>query len=285
MQLPQDIQAWIEAANRRYATEGIPHKGRPFRAMSDFTRERHCSLALDDPLTKAIFQWFYDHSPPRSHEIGSVYTGVYLFDAAFWPVSIPVIFGQVRLNSLNCLETMPTTIKKMLESSRQELWNYVVHWTNCIDYGYGQMDLEQNNYLKPRALKLLNAGHAELIGANSQLLEPRTNVKAILSLRMATEIFLKTILVQELDLTEDELRKISHKLSDAATKCAEATRNNIWSEIAERTELFPPISARYDNTDWPAQRVWQACSLTQLAAATLAREYTDRDIRSTIMQS
>lgn len=280
-----ELLTWLSATNRRYSAEGVPHKGRPFQAMSDFTREHNCSLAMDDPLAKRIFDWFYEHSPPGAHQMGSVYTGVHFYDTAFWPVHVPLIFGQVSVNALDCLETMPIQLKKALESEHRDIGTYVVHWANCMDYGYGQMDLEGTSLLQPRASKFLGAAHSELVGANAQLLEPRPNVKAILGMRMATEIFLKTVLVQERNLTDSQLMKISHKLEDAANACAEATTEKVFEEIGKHASLYPPVSARYDDTEWSSSSVWQATTLTQLTAATVTRLYTDRDIRATIMSA
>jgi hypothetical protein len=280
-----ELLAWLTATNRRYGNEGIPHKGRPFRAMSDFTREHNCSIAMDDPLSKQIFDWFYEHSPPETHQARAVYTGVFFYDAAFWSVHVPIIFGTINVNALDCLETMPTQIKHAVKSEHRDIWTYVTHWVNCMDYGYGQMDLTDGSRLQPRALKFLGAAHAELVGANAQLLEQRPNVKAILGMRMATEIFLKTALVQECDLTNSQLMKISHKLEDAANACAEATKEKVFEDVAKCVSLYPPVAARYDNTEWSHTRVWQAATLTQLTAATITRLYTNRDMRVSIMHN
>ena len=178
------LVAWLKVANRRYSAEGVPHKGRPFTAFREFCVEHRCSFGSDHPVAKAIFQWFYDHSPPGAHQMGSVYTGVYYYDTAFWPVSVPRISGTVHVDALECLETMPLQIREMLGSS-QDIQSYADHWIHCMDYGYGQMDLERGGKLKPRALQFLGAANSELKGANLQLLEIRPNVKAILGMRMA----------------------------------------------------------------------------------------------------
>lgn len=280
---PAELLTWLGDANCRYGAQGIPHKKRPFQAMSDFTREHNCSLSMDDPLTKRIFDWFYEHSPPGAYQIGSVYTGVHYYDTAFWPIHVPLIYGQVSVNEIDCLGTMPVQIKKVLESNRQDIWTYVVHWINCMDYGYGRMDLGGTSRLQPRASKFLGAAHSELVGANAQLLELRPNVKAILGMRMATEIFLKAVLVQESNLSDSQLMKISHKLEDAANACAVATSEKVFEEIGKRASLYPPVSARYDDTEWSNTSVWQAATLTQLTGATVTRLYTDRDMRASIL--
>lgn len=282
---PTDLRSWLAAANRRYSAEGIPHKERPFQAVSDFTREHSCSLAMDDPLAKTIFDWFFENSPPGAHQVGPVYTGVHFYDTAFWPVHVPLTFGKVSVNAMDCLETMPPQIKKILEANHRDIRTYVVHWANCMDYGYGQMDLDGASPIQPRALQLLNAANAELVGANAQLLVLRPNVKAILGMRMASEIFLKAVLVQERNFTDSQLMKISHKLEDAANACAEATGERAFEDIAKRASLYPPVSARYDDTEWLNTCVWQAASLTQLTAATVTRLYTDRDMRASILST
>jgi hypothetical protein len=227
-----------------------------------------------------MFKWFEDHSPPGAHQVGTIYQGVYYCDTAFWPVSVPIIFGTVRIDPLECLETMPVKIREMLSSDGRQLQPYTDHWSDCMDYGYGQVELESNGKLKPRAVQFLCAAHAELMGANSQLLESRPNVKAILGMRMATEILLKTVLVQERELMDDQLKKISHKLEDAASNCAEATGIEKFKDIARRVSIYPSVEARYENTGWPEPTVWEAARLAQLTAAVVTRLYSSRDIRS-----
>lgn len=277
------LNSWLRATNRRYGVEGVPHKKRPFTALSDFTREHNCSFSSDHPTSKAIFQWFYEHSPPGAHHVGSVYTGIYFYDAAFWAVHIRLIFGTVSVDALDCLETMPKQIKETMAASHRDVWNYATHWVNCMDHGYGYMDLAGSERLTPRAASFLSAAHAEIRGANAQLLEPRPIHKAILSLRMANEIFLKSVLVQELDLSEDKLRSISHKLDDAASRCGDVTGERTFGEIAKRVRVYPPVSARYDQPSWSAAEVWEAATLAQLTAAAVTRLYSDRDSRSAVL--
>jgi hypothetical protein len=280
-----ELRAWLVSANARYSAEGVPHKKRPFEALSDFTRERQCTIDMSSPLAKRIFEWFYANSPPGAHLGGSVYTGLFYFDVAFWPVNVPLIFGTVSVNAIDCLGDMPVQTRNVLASSRDGLSAYATHWCNCMDYGYGMMDLRGGSKLQARASKFLGAAHQELVGANSQLLNRDPNAKAILGMRMATEIFMKTILVQERGLSESELKDISHGLKGAAEACADTTQQDEFREIGALASVFPPISARYDNTNWPYSDVWQAALLAQRTGAMVTRMYTDRDTRSAVVYS
>ncbi len=279
------LNEWLAAANRRYAAEGLPHKTRPFRALSDYTAENKCSLTFDHPIAKAMFEWFYAHSPPGAHHVGSIYEGVYYYDATFWPVSVPIIFGTVSVNALDCLITMPEQIKQQLSMSPGDASSYAEHWINCMDYGYGHSDIEQMRELKPKTMSLLAAADGEIRGAASQLLEQRPNLKAKLNLRMAVEIFLKALLVEKLDLAEKDLKAISHNLSDAAKTCAEATEIDDFATIQSRVSIFPSISSRYEAPDWPASAVWEAAALAQFTAAAVARCLGGRNLRRDLFHS
>jgi hypothetical protein len=92
-----ELESWLIAANARYREQDLPPKQRPFQAMLDFTGEFNCSLTHDSPLTRAVFDYFYRNSAPGAHRVGSLFRGAFYFDACFWPVEMPLIFGQVQL--------------------------------------------------------------------------------------------------------------------------------------------------------------------------------------------
>lgn len=273
------LKAWLAAANRRYAQQGLPHKARPLRAISDFAAENRCTLGLDDPIAKAMFEWFQAHSPPGSHQVGSIFEGVFYYDAAFWPVSVPIIFGTLSINAFDSLETMPEQIKRQLSMSHDDASSYVEHWLNCMDYGYGHDDIRQLGKLKPRTMSLLAAADGDIRGAMSQLLEPHPNLKAMMSLRMAVEIFLKAALVEKLGHAEKDLRTIGHDLSLAAKSCWEATGVRDFSRIQSEIELLPPVASRYEAPAWMASDVWKAVTLAQYTAASVTRFLSGRDLR------
>lgn len=280
MLTPDELFNWLRLANQRYSQEGVPHKGRPFKAMSDLTRELGVTLSFDHPIAKRIFDWFQEISPPGAHEVGSAFTGAYFFDTAFWAVHVPFIFGRVAIEPLECMSDMPAAIRKAVEESPVELDGYLRHWLNCMDYGYGRMDLADSTTISPRAASFLSAAHSELVGANAQILETRPNVKAILGMRMATEIYLKTVLVQELNLNDSQLMKLGHKLEDVADACSKATNDNTFDGIGSRTSIYPSVSARYDAPAWTSEDVWEAARLTQ--PATVTRRYSDRNMLASV---
>lgn len=276
---PEALEAWLQAANERYRREEMPPRRRPFQAMSDYTREFNCSVAFGSPLATTVFDWFYGHSKPSSHAVGALFTGAFYFDACFWPLSIPMGYGTFTLNALESLDTMQPHLRKQLEQNRRDMWRLATYWADCCDYAYGIDDLRRLHTLDQRTLTFLENGDKELVGAIAQLVSPRPNDKAILSLRMTTEIFLKALLIQEKGLTDPELKKLSHRIEDVAEQCFLATKLTEFQVVARASKVFPEVSDRYTGTDRKLSDVWVALCVAQTAATTVTRHYTDRDMR------
>lgn len=274
-----ELEKWLVSANARYRSEEIPHKHRPFKAMSDFTRELKCSLALGSPICNTIFEWFRKNSPPRAHEMGSLFTGAFYFDACFWPLFIPYGYGTFTLNPLDCLETMPEAVKEQLIISNKDMGLLTLYWADCLDYGYGFDDIQKLKPITERALLFIDNGHRELIGAIAQLATERPNTKAILSLRLAIEIFLKALLIQERNLTDKDLKKLNHSLSTVACECFNQTQIPEFKIVASTVDTFPEVSERYDGQERTLSEVWHAILVAQTAATAVVRKYSDRDVR------
>ncbi|TFG59978.1 MAG: hypothetical protein E4H32_09300 [Nitrospirales bacterium] len=277
---PNALENWLNSTNARYRADELPPRHRPFRALSDFSREFSCSISLDSPIAKAIFDWFYKHSQPGSHAVGALFTGAFYFDACFWPLYIPIGYGTFSLNALECLETMPQPIKEHVGQSHQDLWDLARYWADCCDYAYGIDDISKQGKLNGKALAFIQNGNRELAGAIAQLVSPRPNAKAILALRMACEIFLKTLLIQERNLTDQHLKKLSHKIEDIAAECFAITRAPEFDAVAKTKGAFPAVSDRYDGVERKLSEVWNALCVTQIAATAVIRQYSDRDMRS-----
>jgi len=279
------LEDWLNSTNARYRADEIPLRQRPFRALSDFQREFKWLFMLDSPIAKSILDWFDKHSAPGSHAIGSMFTGAFYFDLYFWPLHIPIGFGTFSINALDCLETMPEAVKEHLAKNQKDSSNLALYWVDCCDYAYGLDELQKTNKLGSKALTFLNNGDRELHGAVAQLLSSKPNTKAILSLRMACEIFLKALLVQEKNLTDKQLKGLSHKIKDIAADCHFATGVPEFDTVATSASVFPDVSERYDGDERKLSEVWNALCITQVAATAVVRYYIDRDMRSQVFPS
>jgi hypothetical protein len=164
--------------------------------MRDLSRAHRLAILFPSATADKIFEWFKKSTQEGSHVMGSLFTGIYYFDASFWPVYVPIGYGVVRLDSIAALETMPQNLKDQLCGDRAELWNYVLFWADCVDLGYGGDDLRKIAGVSTEARTFLENGRREIDAAISQLSSSHPNPKAIMSARLAAEIFFKALLIE-----------------------------------------------------------------------------------------
>jgi len=175
---------------------------------------------------------------------------------------------------------MPDPLKKDLVKDPEEFRVYLLYWADCVDYAYGFDDICKLNLLRPRALSFLKNANKELRAAVAQVNTSRPNPRAALNARMATEIFLKTLLVAKCDLRDPELKKLGHDLvrvCDAVQEKACAAEE--IAMIKHLAPTLPAIDDRYAGEDIDLCLVGNALSLCQMTATTVIRQFSDRDIR------
>ena len=275
----QGLEEWLISKNAQYRAEEIPPSNRPFKALGDYSREFNCVFSFDSVIAKIIVDWFYKCSTPESRYIGSVFTAAFYFDACFWPLEIFLGFGQFSINPLDCLDTMPEELKIDISKNPQSFNNLAFYWADCFDYAYGFDEIQECGKLNSTTLSFLKNADLELRGAVAQLILPTPNTKAILSLRMACEIFLKALLVQERNSTTLELQKFGHNIKNIAEACYSATNVAEFNLVANGADVFPNVSERYDGNEKSLAQIWRALCIAQIAATTVVRYYTDRDVR------
>ncbi len=251
--------------------------------MSELSVELGRSLVMGSPAADKIADWFVTNTKPGSHAIGALFTGAFYFDASFWSVTIPIFYGMHKFDPLDSLQTMPAVIKTALWQHPQARQILVHYWCDCFDFAVGVNILRKDNSLDPRALSFLRNAEAELTGAIAQLLLDRPNLKAILGFRMGCEIFLKFFLVHRLKLTDDELKKRSHRIDDLARECFKVVPLAEFDFIAKGAAAFPAVSDRYTGAEKSMVEVFDATYLAQLAAATVCRQVTGEDCRGSIV--
>ena len=274
---------WLETINKEFRRQDINPKRRPWLAIQEYSKQFGCSIAFSSPLAQKIFKWFEDNSQPGVHSIGSLFTGVFYFDACFWPVSIPMGYGTYALNALDSLESMPEKLKEELMSDRHQAWDYVLFWADCVDYGYGFDDLSKTEKMDTFGRKLLNSGNAELNAAISQLCEFRPNSKSMMSSRMAVEMFLKALIAIKEGLSEGEAKKLGHKLDAAIDRCISLTNDEMLKAVRKDLGIYPSIDERYSGKESPYQDLWKAYAVAQCIATAVIRTFTDRDIRPQVL--
>jgi hypothetical protein len=277
----EPTEEWLNTINEEFRKADIHPRQRPFRAIEAFSRKFNCSVFIPSNTADKIFEWFKKNTPEGSQVIGALFRGVYYFDSVFWPVYIPIVYGQVQINVFSSLETMPEHFKRQIEADKMELWNYVLLWVDCLDYAYGYGKLIHDSRFIGHAGNFIRSGNKELTAAVAMLLQNRPETKAIESCRMAVEMFLKSIIIAKSGWSEEQIkRRISHDLNKAAREVITVTNNDEFKKLGPEYSFFPEIDERYSGRDWKPIDLWRGYCLAQTTATIFTRLYSDRDTRN-----
>ena len=278
-------EEWISNLNKEFRAAGIDQRRRPWEAVRRYSKEFNTSVDLSSDEAKTIFKWFEAHSKPGVHQVGSLYEGIYFYDSQFWVVSIPLTYGTVRLNALDCLHEMPDCIKQEMMANHRQAWDYAIYWADCVDYGMGIDDLRKTQGLNEFGAQLLMSADQELRAATSILSQHRPDPRAILNCRMALEIFFKSYVALKNGLSQNQAKAIGHNLHKGLDKFIEASGLNDWERTRDLLNVFPEIHERYKDQDITFQRLWDGYSLAHSVGAVIIREFTDRNTLEQVMAS
>lgn len=266
--------AWLDALNREFRDLGVAQRLRPFEALSRYSKEFRINFSFDSQIAKEIFAYFEARSKPGAHNIGHQYESVFYFDAEFWTVSIPLVFGEVRLDIYDSLIEMPNSLKSALLYDQATALDYSLFWADCVDYGLGFPELLNSSNLDQFTHDLLLAGDKELRAAVSQLKENRPDSRAIMSCRLALEIFLKAYISLKVGLTENAAKNLSHNLERSFNRFIEVSGYDSLDCVKDKLNVYPKHSDRYKDVALPRNKLWQGFEFAQSIAVLIVRENT-----------
>ncbi len=272
-------EQWLADTNEEFRRAGIEPAERPWRSIEKYGNETQVPVAFSSPEVNLIFSWFEKNLAPGSLKQRPLFTGVFFYDAAFWVFSIPPVYGRVAVEPLKLFATMPFPILQNIANDAAQLKSYFAHWSECFDFAYGLSNILDNIGLDEFGRSLFRSGIAELEATMAQMTQQIPNTKAIMSSRMATEMFLKSLLAIKRGLPEREAREISHRLDMAIDRCIEATGSEDLTSIKLKLGIFPEIRGRYAGEEKPLSEIWEAYRLSQQVASTVKRLITGEDER------
>jgi hypothetical protein len=273
---------WLENINEEFRAREIPHAQRPWEAWREWSMQLGISTSMGDPSVKRIFEWFKENTKDGSQNIGSMYVGTFYYDACFWPVTVPLVFGTVKLVAQNSLATMPSPIRNSLFRNVAARDLFIKTWSECLDYGLGIGEVLAENDTS-FFQQLLRSADGQLNATATLLHEPRPNPKALESARMATEMFLKAYLARNVALTDDDARRtLGHNLERVVHRIIHHDNVSELAVILGDLHIFPDVGDRYQGTARSSAELWQGYQIAQFVGATLVRTCSGRDSRTSI---
>ncbi|MBU1056497.1 MAG: hypothetical protein KKC46_22105 [Proteobacteria bacterium] len=275
----------LEKLNEEFRKEDIEPRRRPFEALRRISMQTNRSIIFPSAEADFVFKWFEANTKPGAHTVGFQHQGTYYYDSTFWSVNIPIIFGSVQLNALDALHEMPQKIKDNLYGNRKAIWDYIIFWADCIDFGYAYDDLYKDKNHDTFGRQLLCAGYEELSSATTLLLEHRPNKRAIMNCRMATEMLLKCFIALKDGLTETQAKKLGHNLENIFVNFLEVSGYQHLAEIKNLLRVFPDIHERYKAQEADNLSLFNGYCFAQSIGALIARAFTDRNTLPQVMPS
>jgi len=275
----------LEKLNEELRKEDLEPRARSWEAIKRISAQTNRPIIFPSAETDFIFKWFEANTKPGSHAVGLLHQGTYYYDSTFWKVSIPIIYGSVQLNALDALNEMPQKIKSSLFENRKAIWEYIIFWADCIDFGYAYDDLYRSKNQNTFGRQLLCAGYEELSSATALLLEHRPNKRAIMNCRMATEMLLKCFIAFKDGLTESQAKSLNHNLENIFDQFLDISNYQHLSEIKGLLRVFPDINERYKAQEVDNASLFDGYCFAQSIGALIARAFTDRNTLPKVMPS
>jgi len=280
-----NLEEYLETLNEEFKQKHIEHKQRPFEFFSRYSIAINKPINLSSDFAKYIFEWFKKRAKDGAHNIGSLYTSAYYYDAQFWELSIPIFFGTVELNSLESLKEMSDSDKeKILKNDKQKL-DYIACWSNCLDYAMGFSELVQKTDIDSFGRSLLLSANEELRSATNNLLSLPVQKRAILNCRTAVENSLKAYLALKRGLTEKEAKNFSHNLSKLLDETIKIAGNENLNSLRGRFNKLPNIESRYKEQTLTFLELWNGYVLAQCVNSFVVRDFTGHNILSQMLKN
>ena len=252
------------------------------RAVSEYSEEKQISVAIGSDLFDSIFNWFRDRSRPGAHAAGSMLVGAYYYQGCFWPVSIPIAYGQVPIDAFEALRPdMADSLIHTIQASRPTLEHYLLTWADCIDWAFGHSDLHGGT---STCSQFVRAANDDLHGASTTLTGNQSRNAAYQQSRMTAEKSLKAFLAERDGLSEDQLRnKFGHNLVKLATSAQRHAAKPELSAAAPGLATVEEVGDRYSGRAIPHAELWEIYCLCLGVAAAVMRELSGRDARQQVL--
>lgn len=272
--LPIPSNEWLVTFNDKCRMLEIPSGERPFRTLEKWAQQNGQKAPIFDlllshlatPAFNAIYAFFRantslgrDHSAPFRQTC-------FLYDTAFWPVIVPVVYGHRVVDPIRFVVGMPAAVFRDLGFNSTVRDELDAHWFDCSHH-MNNSRLIESEELPELARSFLAGGEKSLLAAADSLLALPPNPKAAELARDAFESTLKGLAVEKTGLTLEDAKEIRHRLRKLVARCAPAVHSSERARLEQACSLYPDIAARYEKTALPAKRLWGCYREAQHAMA------------------
>ncbi len=282
---------WLQKTNEEFKSQGITDgEDKNWKACQKWRDENVSEILKDKDVDHQVVAEYLEEQDNRIGEyfltqttkdrgwVSPPFSGVYYYAGHFWEITIPLAFGRVKIDFFQCLK-MPSDLQRILYADKERLNEFIKVACDCLDYG-SEINGLNRIFSTDYSRELFGSGDRHLRAAISLLHQEKVSSKAIDDSRMAIEIFQKAYLsIKDRAFTDREARKISHHLDKGLDSCVNLGLVEL-SSVKNDLKIFPDITGRYSGDEKTFGELWNAYKTAQFIAATIVRNLTGRDSRS-----
>jgi hypothetical protein len=267
--LPIPSEDWLVRFNDEYRKHDVAVGERPFRALANWAEANGQNEPLDQLILahlgteafNAIYAFFKANTSLGRDHSAPIRQSCFLYDGAFWPLYVPMIYGRCVVDPIRCVAGMPSTVFRSLGFDSDARDKLDAHWFDCSHHmnNHGLIDGED---LPELARSFLAGGEKSLFAAVESLLGIPPNPKAAELSRDAFESVLKGFAVVKTGLTRAKAIEIGHRLALLLQRCA-ALPAAEYKRVEQASFIYPKVEARYEKTAFPMHQLWQCYAEAQ----------------------
>ena len=255
---------------------------RPIRALEQWAAEHGQPQTLGElvlphfggPAWAAIRRFYRENTALARHEAAPFLGSCFFYDAAFWPLHVPVIYGQMTVDPIRFVKDMPPAVFRHLGYDSTARNRLDAHWFDCYGYLSGMsVVVDKGSLGNTLAENFLHGADAMLDSAVASLLTGKPNAKAAEHSRFAFESALKALVAKRENVTNDDefRKKISHFLDRLLLRCQPYLDSTEHQRLTAASTHYPDVKARYANQPLTGQVLWTCYAEARHASTVVLR--------------
>ena len=149
-------EEWLERTERELKEGDVTESERHNVAVILWKKTVGTGNAKQEDIG-TIRRWFKNRVDHHAKKIGPIFIGSYFYDEYFWPLVIPLIYGELKWPKIVSLRGMPPRLREKLSKSKS-LIEYSTIYDHCDLYSEKIREfLRRSN-----ASSFLRSGHDQL---------------------------------------------------------------------------------------------------------------------------
>jgi len=221
---------------------------------------------------------------PQDTGVGGVHLGTFMFRDVFAKITVPIGFGQVAIDPFKVTDLNEMQCR-WLASRGADFGAFLDQFIDLFDFGYGLIELGHTRSVGEDCKSLLGLAHFQLQAAAAIVTGAYDFRGAIQCSLVATELVLKAGLAAS-GVAESKRRKFGHDLEALAHSLSRQEATMDSARVVATVTSFPDyVDNRYAAEQPGRRETGHIVMGAQYVGAEVMRQFTDRDLRSSITPS